>query len=122
MSSRGFAVETAMDGQQMDTDQHAFEGNMDRKTPGQVADLNEQRTMNRKPLRETIDQALKAYFDDLNGTEPGDLYAMVLQEVEQPLLKRVLEYTRGNQSRAAELLGINRSTLRKKLRQHDLID
>lgn len=73
------------------------------------------------PLRHSIDQALDRYFADLDGTEPSDLYAMVINEVEQPLLKRVLDYTGGNQSRAAEILGVNRSTLRKKLRHHGLI-
>lgn len=73
------------------------------------------------PLRHSIDQALDRYFADLDGTEPSDLYAMVICEVEQPLLRRVLDYTGGNQSRAAEILGVNRSTLRKKLRHHGLI-
>lgn len=78
--------------------------------------------MNATPLRQSIDEALARYFDDLDGTEPCDLYNMVLQETEYPLLKRVMEYTGGNQSRASEILGINRSTLRKKLRSHGLID
>jgi Fis family transcriptional regulator, factor for inversion stimulation protein len=64
--------------------------------------------------------ALDRYFSDLNGTRPGDLYAMVMQEVEGPLLERVMEFTGWNQSRAAEILGMNRSTLRKKLRGHGL--
>lgn len=78
--------------------------------------------MNSTPLRQSIDDALARYFDDLDGTEPCDLYNMVLQETEYPLLKRVMKYTGGNQSRASEILGINRSTLRKKLRSHGLIE
>lgn len=49
---------------------------------------------------------------------PSNLYKLVLQEVEEPLFETVLNYTRGNQSRAAEVLGINRTTLRKKLKQY----
>jgi Fis family transcriptional regulator, factor for inversion stimulation protein len=75
-----------------------------------------------EPLRECVGAALDRYFADLNGTNPGDLYAMVMQEVEGPLLQRVMDFTCGNQSRAAELLGINRSTLRKKLRSHGLAE
>ena len=51
---------------------------------------------------------------------PGNLYEMVLGEVEQPLLKAVLDFTRGNQSKAADVLGINRGTLRKKLKEYGL--
>ncbi|MDQ2069643.1 DNA-binding transcriptional regulator Fis [Natronospira bacteriovora] len=80
------------------------------------------RSMNATPLKQNIDDALARYFEDLDGTEPSDLYNMVINQVEYPLLRRVLDYTGGNQSRAAEILGINRSTLRKKLRSHGLID
>ncbi len=55
-----------------------------------------------------------------NGHRPAQLYDMVLREVEEPLFKAVLEYVEGNQSRAAGILGINRGTLRKKLRQFGL--
>lgn len=75
-----------------------------------------------KPLRDLTQDALDAYFKNLNGHRPGDLYALVMSEVEQPLFKAVLDYTRGNQSRAADILGINRGTLRKKLRGYHLID
>lgn len=72
------------------------------------------------PLRQYAETALKRYFNDLNGTRPGDLYNMVLREVEEPLFREALEYTRGNQSQAAEMLGINRTTLRKKLRLYGI--
>ena len=75
-----------------------------------------------KTLREYAETALRGYFEDLNGHKPNDLYTMVIHEIEQPLLKTVLEHTRGNQSHAAQILGINRSTLRKKLRLHGLHD
>jgi len=74
----------------------------------------------KQPISACIDSALERYFHDLDGHQPADLYRMVLHEVEQPLLKAVLDYTRGNQSKAAEILGINRSTLRKKLEAYDL--
>ena len=67
-----------------------------------------------------IKSMLENYFQDLDGHQPADLYAMVLQEVEQPLLESVLAYTRGNQSKAAALLGLNRGTLRKKLKQYNI--
>lgn len=73
-----------------------------------------------KPLCACIDTALKLYFMDLDGEQPKELYEMVLQEMEQPLLKHVMEYTKGNQSRAAIVLGLNRATLRKKLEKYDL--
>ena len=72
------------------------------------------------PLRNCVQAALRRYFADLNGQRPVGLYQMVISEVEQPMLEAVLEYTRGNQSQAAELLGINRNTLRKKLRQYGI--
>jgi Fis family transcriptional regulator len=75
-----------------------------------------------KPLRDLTHEALHAYFENLNGHRPGDLYSLVMSEVEQPLFKVVLEFTGGNQSRAADILGINRGTLRKKLRGYRLID
>lgn len=73
-----------------------------------------------KPLRDCIRHALETYFKDLDGHKPGDLYQMVICEVEQPLLESVMRHTRGNQSKAAEILGLNRSTLRKKLNLHGL--
>lgn len=72
-------------------------------------------------LCNVTEQALQHYFRTLNGHRPGDLYDMVIGEVERPLLKTVLDYTEGNQSQAADILGINRGTLRKKLRQHGLL-
>ena len=67
----------------------------------------------------TID-ALDNYFDNLNGQKPGDLYSLVLGQVEEPLFKVVMNYTNGNQSRASQILGINRGTLRKKLKTYSI--
>ncbi|MEL7451715.1 MAG: DNA-binding transcriptional regulator Fis [Pseudomonadota bacterium] len=77
--------------------------------------------LNGASLGNMTTQALKTYFANLNGHKPGELYELVLGEVEPPLLKTVMEYTRGNQSRAAEILGINRGTLRKKLKTYGLL-
>ncbi len=59
-------------------------------------------------------------FQDMEGHTPSELYRMVINEVEKPLLESVMKQVRGNQSRAAEMLGLNRSTLRKKLQLHNL--
>lgn len=63
----------------------------------------------------SVQQCLKSYFTQLDGEEPADLYSMVLAQMETPLLKMVMRYTNGNQSKAAKILGISRGTLRKKL-------
>ena len=72
------------------------------------------------PLRNHAERALSDYFTSLNGSRPADLYDLVLREVEEPLFRAVLDYAEGNQSRAAGILGINRGTLRKKLKQFGL--
>jgi Fis family transcriptional regulator len=72
-------------------------------------------------LRQCVEHALRAYFADLDGQPTSDLYNMVLAEVEAPLLEAVMDYTRNNQSKTAEMLGLNRGTLRKKLKQYDLL-
>jgi Fis family transcriptional regulator len=75
----------------------------------------------KKPLSTLTDEALREYFANLNGHKPGELYQLVLGEVEKPLFKAVMSYTNGNQSEAASILGINRGTLRKKLRTYKLM-
>jgi Fis family transcriptional regulator len=74
----------------------------------------------RAPLRECVREALDAYLDSLGDHDAKDLYRLVMHEVEAPMLEAVLAHTRGNQSRAAQMLGINRGTLRKKLRLYGL--
>lgn len=71
-------------------------------------------------LSECVERSLQAYFDDLDGEPGADVYDMVLQQVEEPLLRVVMAQSAGNQSRAAQVLGLNRGTLRKKLRQYGL--
>lgn len=72
------------------------------------------------PLRRHTERVLHDYFSSLNGHRPARLYDLVLREVEEPLLRAVLDYAEGNQSRAATILGITRTTLRRKLRTHGL--
>jgi len=72
------------------------------------------------PLRSLTEQALDSYFASLNGHAPGHLYDLVMREVEEPLFRAVLDYAEGNQSRAADILGINRGTLRKKLKNYGI--
>ncbi len=76
---------------------------------------------NSKSLHKHTEDAIEQYFESLNGDRPGDLYDLVIGEVERPLFKAVMDYTQGNQSQAAGILGINRGTLRKKLRSYSLI-
>ena len=75
----------------------------------------------KKPLCKHTEDALQTYFASLNGDRPGDLYDLVMGEVERPLFKAVMDYTDGNQSQAAGILGINRGTLRKKLKNYSII-
>jgi len=72
-------------------------------------------------LRDSVHQSLNSYFKQLDGTEVTDVYQMVLAEVEAPLFESVMAYTKDNQTRASELLGLNRGTLRKKLKQYGLL-
>lgn len=72
------------------------------------------------PLRDAVLVALETYFKNLDGDHPCELYQMVLSEIEPPLLQTVMNYSCGNQSKAAEILGMNRGTLRKKLGQYGL--
>lgn len=75
-----------------------------------------------KPLRALAEEAFSEYFKSLNGYAPAEFYQTVLKEVEQPLFEVVMSYTRGNQSRAADILGINRGTLRKKLKTYGMMN
>ncbi len=77
--------------------------------------------MSKKLIEECVRNSLESYFRDLRGTEPDGLHDMVLRTVEKPLLEVVMSHAEQNQSRAAEWLGLNRNTLRKKLLEHKLI-
>ena len=86
-----------------------------------IKNKNKALTSHKKPLCKHTKDALDIYFATLNGDRPGDLYDLVIGEVERPLFEAVMDYTQGNQSQAAGILGINRGTLRKKLKTYSLI-
>ncbi|HEX7385173.1 MAG TPA: Fis family transcriptional regulator [Burkholderiaceae bacterium] len=77
--------------------------------------------MTKKHIDECVRDSLEGYFKDLRGVEPNGMYDMIMSVVERPLLEVVLQHADGNQSKAAEWLGINRNTLRRKLLDHKLI-
>jgi Fis family transcriptional regulator len=76
--------------------------------------------MSNRDLASCVKGALDEYFKDLDGQPPHAVYDMVLHCMEKPLLEYVLNRAGGNQSKAAEILGLNRNTLRKKLQQHNI--
>ena len=89
---------------------------MDNTSTMHTYSMNETVTTQKQPLTESVDHALQGYFSQLGNTAPSGVYDMVMAEVEVPMLKCVLKYTRGNQSKAAKILGLSRGTLRKKLK------
>lgn len=74
-----------------------------------------------RSLRQHVEDAVEVYFAQIDGQLVTDVYDMVLQEVEAPLLEAVLRYTRNNQTLASTVLGLNRGTLRKKLKRYGLL-
>ena len=74
----------------------------------------------KKNFPDNIDTLLDQYFNDLDGDQPSTIYEMVINTVEKPLLIYIMNKTEGNQSKAAKMLGLNRNTLRKKLKQYNL--
>ena len=89
-------------------------------SPGMSANRAKARSRQKEPLRAAVRDALAHYFEQLDGTAPNDLYQLVMHQVEQPLFEVVIRHTGGNQSKAAALLGISRSTLRKKLALYEI--
>ena len=78
--------------------------------------------MSKKHIEDCVRTSLEGYFRDLRGTEPAGLYNMLVAVMEKPLLEVVMAQAEHNQSKAAEWLGLNRNTLRKKLVEHKLLD
>lgn len=76
--------------------------------------------MSKRQIEECVRASLDGYFKDLRGTEPGGLYEMMVRVLEKPLLEVVMLQADHNQSRAAQWLGLNRNTLRKKIRELDM--
>ena len=77
--------------------------------------------MSKKHIEECVRSSLDGYFRDLHGTAPAGMYDMMMKVMERPLLEVVMQQAEHNQSRAAEWLGLNRNTLRKKLVEHKLL-
>ena len=77
--------------------------------------------MSKKKIEDCIRDSLEQYFKDLRGTEPNAVHDMVIGTVEKPMLEVVMKHADGNQSKAAEWLGINRNTLRRKLLDHKIL-
>ena len=75
----------------------------------------------RSDIAECVRHSLERYFRDLDGEVPSDIYDMVLRQMERPMLEVVMREAEGNQTRAADMLGMNRNTLRRKLTDHGMI-
>ncbi len=96
-----------------------FEQNLTSR-PLTVTTVTSQDQITQKPLRDSVKASLKNYLAQLNDQNVDDLYELVLAEVEQPLLDIIMQHTRGNQTQAANMMGINRGTLRKKLKKYGM--
>ncbi len=90
------------------------------KSSAVVTKLDIEHPSDKAPLAFHVKQALERYFTELDGHLPSGLYDLVLAEVERPMLEVVMSRTRGNISKAAQFLGLNRATLRKKLEKYGL--
>jgi Fis family transcriptional regulator len=95
-----------------DTETPSVSGTQDTEDNDQSAEIQQ--------LSHAVKHSIRRYLFELDGAQPSNMYDLVLRQVEQPLFEAVLEHTKGNQSRASEMLGLNRGTLRKKLRQYNL--
>ena len=90
------------------------------KNPTVTSTAHQQHYSN-EPLCTHVERVVRQYFAMLGDEIPTDLYELILKEIEKPLLSVVLEQTRGNQTKCAQILGLNRGTLRKKLKTYDLM-
>ena len=100
---------------------HALDARRHRRRPRDRPSLTDMAMTNKKHIEECVRESLEGYFRDLRGVEPTAMHEMILRVVERPLFEVVMKEAGGNQSRAAEWLGINRNTLRRKLVEHKLI-
>ena len=91
-------------------------------TDGALTAANDEKpTSTSNNLRDAVTASVRRYLAELDGQLSTDVYQMVLAEIEAPLLAEIMAYTRNNQTRASLMLGLNRGTLRKKLKQYNLI-
>ncbi|QFU74497.1 DNA-binding transcriptional regulator Fis [Halioglobus maricola] len=86
-----------------------------------AANDNQSQGTNEQNLRDAVTASVRQYLSELDGQLSTDVYQMVLAEMEAPLLEEIMAYTRNNQTKASVMLGLNRGTLRKKLKQYNLI-
>jgi len=80
----------------------------------------DQNKENRKSLKYQVGLALRRYFKELDGNKATNVFEMVIKEVEKPMLEEVMKFCNGNKSQASKILGINRVTLRTKLKQYNI--
>jgi Fis family transcriptional regulator len=97
----------------------ALDSTLNKQEVPAVSTIHDQ--VQEESLRSSVESTMENYFRHLDGQSVTDVYDMVLQEVEAPLLEIVMKNTRQNQTKAAELLGLNRGTLRKKLKRYSLL-
>lgn len=88
-------------------------------TPVETNQLTD--TSRNQSLRDSVEIAMENYFRNLEGQGVTDVYELVMAEVEAPMLEVIMKHTRHNQTKAAQVLGLNRGTLRKKLKQYGLL-
>ena len=90
------------------------------KSGGKKTPQKKQIKKSAESIYHCVESALDIYFEDMDGHNPGNLYELVLSQTEKPMLEVVLKHARGNITKSAEMLGINRATLREKLKKYDL--
>jgi Fis family transcriptional regulator, factor for inversion stimulation protein len=91
-----------------------------KKTKQKARKVKAKPTSNPNCLGDNVKAAIERYFKDMDGHEPSNLHELVMSQVEKPLIECVIDNSRGNISRAAQLLGLNRGTLRNRMQKYDL--
>jgi len=97
-----------------------LEQNTSQETQATPTNFSAMEQISQRSLRDAVRQAVSCYVANLNGQPTTDLYEVMLCEFEKPMLDIIMQYARGNQTHAADMLGINRGTLRKKLKKYSL--